>query len=85
MKSKKEVNELFLRYLGEVKGLDVKGEKKAMIYKIKFKRLGLKYIAEVANVFKKAEAVKKLKDYTGDDIKIISVKLFDEWQRIKIA
>lgn len=83
--SKKEVNELFLRYLEEAKGLDIKGEKKTMIYKIKFKRMGLKYIAEVANVFNKMEAVKKLKEYTGDDIKIVSVKLFNDWQKITIA
>lgn len=82
MSKLKEINDLFYRYLNDVKGLGLKEQ--GMIYKIKFIRLGLKYIAEVGNVYSKKEAVKKLKDYAGEDIKIVKVKLFNEWQKITL-
>lgn len=77
-----ETNKLFLRYLKEVKGLDIKGEK--MIYKIKFKRFGLKYQAEIKNVWNKKQAIEKLKQFAGNDIKIVKVTLVSKWQEIII-
>lgn len=77
-----ETNELYKKYLVEVKGVGLEGD--AMVYKVKFTRLGFKYEAEVGNVKNKDEAIKKVKEYCGDNIKIIKAKLFNEWQKIKI-
>lgn len=77
-----QTNELFLRYLKEVKGLEVKGEE--MIYLIKFTRYGIPYEAEVKNVKTTNDALIKLKQYAGDDLKIQKIKCIAKTQKITI-
>lgn len=77
-----ETNELYKKYLVEVKGVGLEGDE--MVYIVKFTRLGFKYKAEVANVKNKKDAIQKVKEYCGENIKIIKAKLFNEWQKIKI-
>ena len=81
--SNEEADVLFRRYLKEVRGIDLE-EDGGMVFIIKFKRLGVKYEATVKNVINQKQAIEKLKEYTGGDIKICKIKLFETWQKFTI-
>lgn len=81
----KKADDLFREYLKQVKGLDIK-EGGYMVYRIKFKRLGYKYEAEISEVKNKKEAIAKLMRYVGENIKIqiVKIKAIQVWDKIII-